>query len=1271
MQIKDIQLRKRLTSFWLIVMLAGISPVYAYHIAGAEITYTCDGNGSYQFYLRLFRDCAQDNSGLPVAGYDDVIYLHIYESDTKNLVDIIEVTAPPNPIVVNPDAVEECGLDPSTVCREDGTYISAPINLPPRPGGYDVAWARCCRNSAVTNLQNSNQQGLTYYTHVPGSDVLPGGCNNSATWDNQPPLFICLNKTVTISQSATDVDGDQLTYQLVEPLDSRNFQGFGATQQDPSIRPPGANGPGDPGNPFGPPPYQFANFVMGYNYQNPLGPGSLVDIDPQTGELTFLPTQPGVFVVAYSVREFRNGQLIGETVRDIQFIVLPCDQIDDLPIITPNLAQIDANPEATYSANEDTIIANANNAFCFQFEVEDPDNTDPLDINIDIPNGPSVTQLSNTEPFVYEFCWTPSCNVNEGDVFPFTIDASDPDDCPNYNRVFDTLWVRVQQPPNNIALVSTDLSGNPLVAGDTIEVVLDEDTACFDFVVTSPDTDPDDIDYQAIFPNSQNPPTISNVVTNGDSITGSVCWVAGCEGVETPYQIVIQGTKLNGCPPDNIAYDTVNIRVVPPPNPEPQIEVSYGSTVQPVNNDTVTVAFFEVSNEELCIDFEIRDSLPETRLTKPPIVQVFNLTTGQLIGGGNRTISPLTDISTPSEAVYTGTFCWEVPCLDMIGEPLLVRFQLNDSSVCAVQHIVYDSTYVLLEEPDNPEPVVTRNDQDLLLNGDTLVIFADSTAQYSYDITDVPPAGQLSAEIRIENANGAPYTGPPVSFSVDASGAPLALATGIVYTPDCSVFEDTLLLIQTVYDSVLCIESHRLEDTLVVIVQEPENNPPTLTITDTLGLPLVTPVSTIAEQDHCVLFSLEDAPNEADFGDHLDIQWRVTRLDGSPLPSYAYYPFKIEDEDQIQGKLCVDSRCENIDDTLLITLTGTDSSTCTLAHTVEERYTLRIAPKPAEPAFLDTAHTLPMRGDTIILQPRRNQCVEVEFQDLANNGLISLQLDGEVFGTTGNLPQLGTVTGQGQLTTDLCWAPDCERTAGGVYSIAIEAFSQAYCIEPVQADTTIHIRVEEPENNPPRIDISDLPESIVPGDSTCFTVTVTDPDAWALLNLEGLTAVFDDDFGFGGNVRPTRIDTISPTELEVTYCVQPNCYQKRSQYELRFRASDSTNCDTTLLTEAVWYLPVDECGLHFVNVFTPNGDGINDRFGPISLEGIADFDMYIFDRHGRKMFVTTNGQFWNGNAPNGEPAPEGVYFYRIIWDFESGTGPILDAERTGHVSLFR
>ncbi|MFT6166729.1 MAG: gliding motility-associated-like protein [Vicingaceae bacterium] len=67
------------------------------------------------------------------------------------------------------------------------------------------------------------------------------------------------------------------------------------------------------------------------------------------------------------------------------------------------------------------------------------------------------------------------------------------------------------------------------------------------------------------------------------------------------------------------------------------------------------------------------------------------------------------------------------------------------------------------------------------------------------------------------------------------------------------------------------------------------------------------------------------------------------------------------------------------------------------------------------------------------------------------------------------------------------------------------------------------------------------------------------------------------------------------------------------------------------------------------NVFTPNGDGLNDIFDP-GFEGefIGCVNFQIFDRWGEKVFDSNIGQYgWDGVTLRGERAKVGVYFYII------------------------
>ena len=64
------------------------------------------------------------------------------------------------------------------------------------------------------------------------------------------------------------------------------------------------------------------------------------------------------------------------------------------------------------------------------------------------------------------------------------------------------------------------------------------------------------------------------------------------------------------------------------------------------------------------------------------------------------------------------------------------------------------------------------------------------------------------------------------------------------------------------------------------------------------------------------------------------------------------------------------------------------------------------------------------------------------------------------------------------------------------------------------------------------------------------------------------------------------------------------------------------------------------------NTFTPNDDGANDLFKPISSQFIAKVDMEIYNRWGQKIFETENPEIdWDGTNLNGSTLEDGVYYY--------------------------
>ena len=68
------------------------------------------------------------------------------------------------------------------------------------------------------------------------------------------------------------------------------------------------------------------------------------------------------------------------------------------------------------------------------------------------------------------------------------------------------------------------------------------------------------------------------------------------------------------------------------------------------------------------------------------------------------------------------------------------------------------------------------------------------------------------------------------------------------------------------------------------------------------------------------------------------------------------------------------------------------------------------------------------------------------------------------------------------------------------------------------------------------------------------------------------------------------------------------------------------------------------------NVFTPNGDGVNDFF-TAQTDGQTEFDMYVYSRWGNVVYESekpTTRVVWDGRLKDGKKVSSGIYYYVII-----------------------
>ena len=85
---------------------------------------------------------------------------------------------------------------------------------------------------------------------------------------------------------------------------------------------------------------------------------------------------------------------------------------------------------------------------------------------------------------------------------------------------------------------------------------------------------------------------------------------------------------------------------------------------------------------------------------------------------------------------------------------------------------------------------------------------------------------------------------------------------------------------------------------------------------------------------------------------------------------------------------------------------------------------------------------------------------------------------------------------------------------------------------------------------------------------------------------------------------------------------------------------------------------VKEPELFIPNVFSPNGDGVNDQF-IVNYTGSQPFLVEIYDRWGGMVFNTRDQYvYWQGTRPSGKEVPESVYYYAVTIGNRKFAGPV-------------
>ena len=100
-------------------------------------------------------------------------------------------------------------------------------------------------------------------------------------------------------------------------------------------------------------------------------------------------------------------------------------------------------------------------------------------------------------------------------------------------------------------------------------------------------------------------------------------------------------------------------------------------------------------------------------------------------------------------------------------------------------------------------------------------------------------------------------------------------------------------------------------------------------------------------------------------------------------------------------------------------------------------------------------------------------------------------------------------------------------------------------------------------------------------------------------------------------------------------------------YSVTVTGNSCTASDTIIVN---W----GDCPVLIPSAFTPNGDGLNDKFGVAGGFAAKDFLLQVFDRWGNTVFITSdNQQKWDGRV-KGKIAPDGAYTWILKYTTPTG-----------------
>ena len=368
---------KRISQVAALIAILGTAPkiASASHVSGGEVTYQNVGPNQFKVILVNYWDCASFDPGpsLQMAttnngGFADLNF-------TVNLDSAIEISQ------LCPSSLANSTCNGGTLPGNKKNVYSAIITLPGQCSLWTFYHTSCCRNISI------NAPNYDSYTFYATLNNLVAPTNNSPYFTSQPLPYLCVGQTVCYSPGVVEVDGNTLSFTFVDAMSTNSTTPI--------------------------------TYAAGYTGAVPM-PG--ISILPGNGLIQFSPTMIGNFVVAFLVTERDvNGIVIGTVVRDIQMVVVNCNN-QVVPCNAGAVTNLTGFGATIIPPNGVQVCENV--PFGFQFSFSDPDIANILTAisNIQQVMPGSTFTFTGTNPITVFVTWTaPPGTANTFTTFAVTV----------------------------------------------------------------------------------------------------------------------------------------------------------------------------------------------------------------------------------------------------------------------------------------------------------------------------------------------------------------------------------------------------------------------------------------------------------------------------------------------------------------------------------------------------------------------------------------------------------------------------------------------------------------------------------------------------------------------------------------------------------------------------------------------------------------------------------------------------------------------------------